>query len=63
MFLISKCRGDLDLGLCTTLVLALEERMRDGKIREKKRVSAQEKSDFAIALRFSKRKYRGCAQT
>jgi len=35
MFLISKCRGDWDLGLCTTSVLALEERMRDGKIREK----------------------------
>ena len=30
---------------------------------EKKCVSMQEKSDFAIALRFSKRKYRSCAQT
>jgi len=29
----------------------------------KKRVSTQEKSDFAIALRFSKRKSRSCTQT
>ena len=35
MFPISKCRGDWDLGLCTTSVLALGERMRDGKIWEK----------------------------
>jgi len=35
MFLISKCRADWDLGLCTTSVLALEERMRDGKIWKK----------------------------
>ena len=34
-FLISTRRGDWDLGLCTTSVLALGERMRDGKIREK----------------------------
>jgi len=33
MFLISKCRGDWDLGLCTTSVLALEEPQRNGKIR------------------------------
>jgi len=63
MFLISKCRGDRDLGLCPTSVLALGERMRDGKIRGKKRVSTQEKSDFVRALRFFKRKYRSCAQT
>ena len=36
VFLISKCRGDLDLGLCTTSVLVLGERIRDGKIRLKK---------------------------
>jgi len=49
MLPMSTCRGDRDLGLCTTSVLASE----------KKRVSTQEKSDFAaIALRFSKRKYR-----
>ena len=35
MFLISKCRGDWDLGLCTTSVLALGEPMRNGKIRGK----------------------------
>jgi len=33
MFLISKCRGDLDLGLCTISELALEEPKRNGKIR------------------------------
>ena len=36
MFLISKCRGDRDLGLCTTSVLAFGEPQRNGKIREKK---------------------------
>jgi len=30
---ISKCRGDWDLGLCTTSRLAFGEPMRDGKIR------------------------------
>ena len=33
MFLISKCRGDRDLGLCTTSVLEFEEMQRNGKIR------------------------------
>jgi len=33
MFLISKCRGDQDLGLCTTSVLAFGEPQRNGKIR------------------------------
>ena len=33
MFLISKCRGDWDLGLCTTSVLAFGEPQRNGKIR------------------------------
>ena len=32
MFLISKCRGDWDLGLCTTSGLAFEEPQRNGKI-------------------------------
>ena len=32
MFLISKCRGGWDLGLCTTSVLAFEEPQRNGKI-------------------------------
>jgi len=34
MFLISKCRGDRDLGLCTTSLHAFGETQRDGKIRE-----------------------------
>jgi len=33
MFLISKCRGDQDLGLYTILVLAFGEPQRNGKIR------------------------------
>jgi len=61
-FLISKCRGDQYLGLCTTSVLAFGEPQRQGKIRGKKRVLTWEKWDFAIALRFSKRKYRSCVQ-
>jgi len=32
MFLISKCRRDWDLGLCTTSVLAFGEPQRNGKI-------------------------------
>ena len=35
MFLISKCRGDWDLGLYTTSVLAFGELQRNGKIRKK----------------------------
>jgi len=31
-FLISKCRGDWDLGLCTFWVLAQRERLHNGKI-------------------------------
>jgi len=30
---------------------------------KKKRVSTRQKSDFAIALKFSKSKFRTCAQT
>ena len=33
IFLISKCRGDWNLGLCTTSVLAFGELLRNGKIR------------------------------
>ena len=33
MFLISKCRGDRDLGLCTTSVLAFGQPQHNGKIR------------------------------
>jgi len=35
MLLISKCRGDRDLGLCTTSVLAFGEPQCNGKIRGK----------------------------
>jgi len=35
LFLVSKCRGDWDLGLCTTSVLACAELHRNGKIRGK----------------------------
>ena len=52
MFPLSKCRGDGDLGLCTASVLAFGEPMRSGDF-QKKRVSTQEKSDFAIVLKFS----------
>ena len=42
-FLISKCRGDWGLGLCTTSVLAFGEPQRNGKIRGKKRVLTYKK--------------------
>ena len=35
MFLISKCRGDWDLGLCTTSLLAFGELQSSGDLREK----------------------------
>jgi len=35
MFLISKCRGDWDLGLCTTSGLAFGEPQRSGNFRKK----------------------------
>ena len=35
MYLISKCRGDRDLGLCTTSVLAFGKPMRNGDFRKK----------------------------
>jgi len=35
MFLISKCRGDRDLGACTTSVLAFGEPQRSGDFRTK----------------------------
>ena len=74
MFPRSKCRGDRDLGLCTTSGLALQEPKRNGKFRgenvfrrRKNRIFPTSKHvfppDFAIALRFSKCKYRSCAQT
>jgi len=62
MFLLSKCRWDWDLGLGTTLVLAFGEPQRNGKI-WCSCVETRFSPDFAIALRFSKRKYQSCAQT
>jgi len=50
------------LSLCPTSVLALGEPQRNGKKVQKKGVLTQEKSDFAVALQLSKRKYRSCAQ-
>ena len=63
MFQISKCKGDWDLGLCTTSVLALGEPKRNGKIRFSLRWNRLRSSDFVIAHSFSKRKYRSCAHT
>jgi len=62
MFLISKCRGDRDLGLCTISVLAFEEPQRNGKIRFFLRQNTFFFSDFATALRVCKTKNRNCAQ-
>ena len=62
MFPISKCRGDWDLGLCTTSALAFGEPQRNGKIRFFLRRNTFF-SEVATALRFSKRKSRSCAQT
>jgi len=62
MFLISKCKGDRGLGLCTTSVIAFGEPQRNGKIRFLLRQKTFFFSDFAIALRFSERKYRNWAQ-
>ena len=61
MFLISKCRGDRDLVLCTTSGLAFGEPQRSGDFRKKTCFDAG-KIRFAIALRFSRRKSRSCAQ-
>jgi len=63
MFLMSKCRGDWDLGLCTTSGLAFEEPQRNGKIRFLLRRNTFFFSEVATALRFSRRKSRSCAQT
>ena len=63
MFLISKCREDLNLGLCTTSGLAFGELQRNGKIRFFLRRNTFFFSDFAITHSFSKHKYRSCVQT
>jgi len=56
MFLISKCRGDRDPGLCTTSGLEFGEPRRSGDFRKKKRVSTHKKLDFVIAPQLSKLK-------
>ena len=63
MFLISKCRGDQDLGLCTTSVLAFEDPQCNGKIRFFLRRNTFFPPDFAFALLISIRMYPSCAQT
>jgi len=63
MFLMSKCRRDRDLGLCTTSVLAFEEPQPNGKTRFFLRRKMFFFSDVATAHRFCKRKYPSCAQT
>jgi len=63
MFLKAEWRGDWDVGLCTTSGLVFGEPLRSGDFRKNKRVLTQEKSDFAIALRFYKSKSWSCAQT
>ena len=63
MFLISKCRGDSDLGLCTTSGIAFGEPRRNDKIRFFLRQNTLFFREVATAPRFSKRKSRSCAQT
>jgi len=63
MFLISKCREDLNLGLCTTSGLAFGELQRNGKIRFLLRRNTFFFSEVATVLQFSKCKSRSCAQT
>jgi len=63
MFLMSKCRGDWDLGLSTFWVLVNRELLRSGNFRKKNVFRPQEKSEFGIAQRFSFRKYSKSAQT
>jgi len=63
MFLVSKCRRDSDLGLCTTSELAFGEPQRNDKIRFFLRRNTFFFPEVATAPRFSKRKSRSCAQT
>jgi len=63
MLLISKCRGDSDLSVCTTSVLAFREPQRNGKIRFSLRRNTFFSLEVATAHRFSKYRYRSCAHT
>ena len=60
MFLISKCRGDSGLGLCTTSGLAFKEPQRNDIFPASKHVFFPE---VATAPRFFERKSRSCVQT
>ena len=63
MFLMSKCRGDRNLGLCTTSGLAFGQPQHHDKIRFFLRRNTFFFSEVATAPRFSERKSRSCAQT
>ena len=62
-FLISKCRGDWDLGLCIFWVLAFINPLSDGKIWFFLRAKRVVVSEVAFAQRFSFCKYPKSAQT
>jgi len=48
MFLISKCRGDWDLGLCTFWVLAKRESLRNGAFRKKTCFARRKNRNMAL---------------
>ena len=56
VLLMSKCWGDSDLGLCTFWYLRMQNRCA-AATSDNKHVWQQKKSKFAIAQRFSIRKY------
>jgi len=51
MFLMSKCRGDWDLGLCTFWVLAKREPLRNGVFRKKAYFARRKNRNLALNLR------------
>ena len=61
MFLISKCRRESNLGLCTTSVLANRMPPRIGKFQQTLRPHTFFKSKVATPQRHSLCKYRSCA--
>jgi len=48
MFLMSKCRGDWDLGLCTFWVLAKREPLRNGNFRKKSCFARRKNRNLAL---------------
>jgi len=62
-FLISDCKEDWDLGLCTSWVLAKREPLSKSDFWKKMRFRPQKKLDIAIAQRIYKRQYPKSAQT